>query len=168
MTDEATAALGGGDRVVVTTFPFRIGREARTTALARAVASVERRLGTAPQANDLYLIERASSPEAYQISRRHCDIEHEAGRFFLLDRASATGSTILKPHARGGSSGRVEAQAGGSGFQARSELHDGDFIVLGTRNSPYVFRFQIESASMPDFTNRSVVVIDADFFSHDD
>lgn len=165
MTDEAKAAIGG-DRVVLSIFPFRIGREARTTALARALASVERRLGTVPQVNDLYLLDAAVAPESCQISRRHCDIEHDAGRFFLLDRASATGSTILKPRSGEGGTGSVGAQVGGGGFVARSELHDGDFIVLGTRNSPYVFRFQIESASTPEFTNRSVVVIDADFFSN--
>jgi len=47
--------------------------------------------GTVPQSNDLYLIEPAASSEAYQISRRHCDIEHENGHFFLLDSAGSIG-----------------------------------------------------------------------------
>jgi pSer/pThr/pTyr-binding forkhead associated (FHA) protein len=167
MTDEAKAAIGGEEHVVIESFPFRIGREERTNLLARALASVERRLGTVPQVNDLYLLDAAAAPESCQISRRHCDIEHEQGRFFLLDRASATGSTVLKP--RGSGLPPLETQAGGSGFDARTELQSGDFIVLGTRNSPFVFRFQIESAPEPEaFTSRSVAVIDADFLTHDE
>lgn len=166
MTDEAKAAIGGDEHVAVEAFPFRIGREARTNLIARAIASVERRLGTVPQVNDLYLLDPASARDSCQISRRHCDIEYQQGRFFLLDRASATGSTVLKSSGAGLSP--VEAQAGGGGFDARAELQSGDFIVLGTRNSPFVFRFQVESAPDPEaFTSRSVVVIDADFFTHD-
>lgn len=167
MTDEARAAIGGDEQVAIEAFPFRIGREERANLIARAIASVERRLGTVPQVNDLYLLDPAAAPESCQISRRHCDIECEHGRFFLLDRASATGSTVLKP--RGAGLAPVERRAGGGGFDARTELQSGDFIVLGTRNSPFVFRFQAGSAPGPEaFTSRAVVVIDADFFTHKD
>jgi pSer/pThr/pTyr-binding forkhead associated (FHA) protein len=166
MTDEAKAAIDGGEYVAVEAFPFRIGREERTNLIARAIASVERRLGTVSQVNDLYLLDSASAPESCQISRRHCEIEYQQGRFFLVDRASATGCTVLK--ARGAGFPPVETQVGGGGFDARTELQNGDFIVLGTRNSPFVFRFQVESVPEPAaFASRSVVVIDADFFSHD-
>jgi pSer/pThr/pTyr-binding forkhead associated (FHA) protein len=169
MTAEAKAALGGRDEVVLDTFPFRIGRESRTNPIARAVASVERRLGTVPQLNDLYL--REPEGGAAQISRRHCDIEHQAGLFFLRDRASATGATIIQ--ARPAAVGR-EVQilrAGGVGFNARVELHGGDVIVLGTDNSQQVFRFQVDSQREPlppAVGARSVIVLDADFFTPED
>src|SRR5262245_13011195 len=141
MTDEAKSALGGDDHVVLATFPFRIGREARRNAFARAISTVERRIGTMAQLNDLYLVE-PSTTRPYQISRRHCDIEHSNGRFFLFDRSSVTGSTILRPRTVGRSSARSDAYAASAGPDGRIELLDGDLIVLGTQDSPYGFRFQ--------------------------
>jgi len=164
VTGEARAALGGVDHIVVSTFPFRIGREARTNPIARAVATLERRLQSVPQLNDLYLIDQA---EPLQISRSHCEIEHTNGCFFLRDRASATGTNVVRA-ATTASRGAVRVlQAGGISPETRVELGDGDLIVLGAHDSPYVFRFQVESrAGSKTFENRLVVVLEADFISN--
>lgn len=165
VTSEARAALSGVDHIVVSTFPFRIGREARSNPIARAMATLERRLQSVPQLNDLYLIDPA---EPLQISRSHCEIEHTNGCFFVRDRASATGTNVVRAATRT-SSGVSVLQAGGTSPDTRVELGDGDLIVVGAQDSPYVFRFQVEScAGSKTFENRLVVVLEADFISNAD
>jgi pSer/pThr/pTyr-binding forkhead associated (FHA) protein len=145
-TDEARAALGNKAYVRITTFPFKIGRESRSqNPIARVVTTIERRLDTVPQLNDLYLIEPSSAALITQISRKHCAIERVKGRFFLVDRESACGSTVVEARASERRTTVATTQTGGASPNPRSELREGDLIVIGNIDSPYVFRFQLEA-----------------------
>jgi pSer/pThr/pTyr-binding forkhead associated (FHA) protein len=145
MTDEARSALGNKPYVRLTIFPFKIGRESRAqNLLARVVTNIERRLDIAPQLNDLYLVEPSTS-SSFQISRQHCAIERVKGRFFLVDRGSACGSTVVEARAAERPATVATTQTGGDSLNPRSEVRDGDLIVIGSIDSPYVFRFQLET-----------------------
>jgi FHA domain-containing protein len=140
MTPEARAAVGNKAYVRMSTFPFRIGREARNP-LARAVTRVERRLGTTVQLNDLYLID--ASTDGDQISRTHCVIDRIEGEFRLKDRGSTRGSTVVESRADERPAAIATKHVGNYGdFQ--TPLRDGDVIVMGNLDSPYVFRFEVE------------------------
>src|SRR5690349_21229078 len=90
-TEEARAALGGKRELRVSSFPFKVGRESRINPLARLKSEMERRLGGAPQLNDLYLLEPAST-NLLHISRQHFQIDWADDHFVLLDRESACGT----------------------------------------------------------------------------
>jgi pSer/pThr/pTyr-binding forkhead associated (FHA) protein len=129
LTDEARSAIGA-EFLTMYTFPYKVGRESRS-ALGRVAFSIERRLGSAPQLNDVYL--REDSPgQVFHISREHFLIDRdEEGRYFLSDRASACGTTV---------NGET---IGGDRRGGRVALHDHDVIVVGTPASPYSFRFRV-------------------------
>lgn len=124
LTDEARRALKGDQRVI-DEFPFKVGRESRTA--SGVWTSGERRVGQAPQLNDVYLVDVA---DVLNVSREHFQIEAEADRFFLTDRGSACGTLV---------EGR---KVGGNRTRERVELRDHDVIVVGTASSPYVFKFR--------------------------
>ena len=127
-TEEATLALGGRSEVRVTTLPFRIGRERRVAGSTRP-ASFDLRRGAAPQLNDVYLLD---PPRKHlQVSGEHFAIERAADTFLLLDRGSACGTVV------------AGTRVGGDRAGGRAALHSGDEIVVGTRRSPYVFRFEV-------------------------
>ena len=127
-TEEATRALGGRSEVRVTTLPFRVGRERRGGYSARP-ASFDQRIGAHRQLNDVYLLD--SMRKHLYVSGEHFAIERAADTFVLLDRGSACGTVV------GGT------RVGGDRTGGRSALRSGDEIVVGTRRSPYVFRFEI-------------------------
>ena len=127
LTDEARSALKGEQRVIER-FPFRVGRESRAWSSASRTAG-DRRMGTAPQLNDLYLVELG---ETHNVSREHFQIESEAGRYFVTDRGSACGTLV---------EGR---KVGGDRTRERVEIHDRDVIIVGTSVSSFVFKFRID------------------------
>ncbi len=129
VTKDAQRALGGGREVPVKVFPFKVGRENRSPSSVNT-SVIELRLGTASDLNDLYLIEPPWS-DLLQISREHFAIEYMGNQFFLVDRGSTCGTIVA---------GRCIGSnlAGG-----RTQLQSGDEIVIGTDESPYVFRFEI-------------------------
>ena len=142
VTDEARASIAGAVCVRMDAFPFRIGRESRASnALTRAVVNVERRLSAAPPLNELYLIEPAAAH--VHISRKHCAIDRAGASFVLLDRNSMCGAAIVRSVASPGGEGPFVDRIGAGTPTDRAPLHDGDLIVLGTEDSPYVFRFEI-------------------------
>jgi pSer/pThr/pTyr-binding forkhead associated (FHA) protein len=143
MTAEARAALGNRTCIRMTTFPFRIGREARNP-LTRVVTKIERRLGTTVQLNDLYLIDAS---DGVQISRAHCVIECEQGEFCLADSGSRHGSTVVESRSEERPAAIATSQVGPLGSW-RTALRDGDVIVMGHIGSPYVFRFQVEPCAV--------------------
>lgn len=61
-------------------------------------------------------------------------IECIDGLFFLTDRRSACGTIVA---------GR---RIGGRRKGGRTELRDGDEVIVGTSKSPYVFRFRVAPA----------------------
>jgi hypothetical protein len=144
MTDEAKTALGGASFVRAGVFPFNIGRESRATnALSRAAVNVERRLSTVPPLNHLYLIEPADA-QVMQISRKHCAIDRVGHGFVLLDRNSACGAAVV--HAAAPLSGTTPyVDRIGIGTPTdRTLLADGDLIIIGNEDSPYVYRFELD------------------------
>ena len=128
VTKEATLALGGRREVRVRQFPFKVGRESRVTLSVKPAH--ERRGGTAPQLNDLSLVDPTRA-DVLHISREHFVIEYTDNQFFLVDRGSVCGTLVA---------GR---QVGGDRTGGRTELRSGDEIIVGTDASPYVFRFEI-------------------------
>ena len=130
VTEDARIALGSQPAVRMTEFPFKVGRENRRR-LERLQTEVDRRLGGVPPVNDLYLLEPSS--DSLHISREHLAIGHVAGQFFLVDRGSACGTTV------------EGTRVGGDRTEGRANLHDGDLIVIGSPNSPYVFRFHVDA-----------------------
>lgn len=132
VTKEAERALGDTPEVRVTQFPFKVGRECRSLNPVNTRIT-ELRLGVAPQLNDVYLLEPPWS-DLWQISREHFAIEYADNQFFLVDRGSACGTIV------------AGKQVGGNRTVGRTELRNGDEIVVGTDESPYVFRFEIVPA----------------------
>jgi hypothetical protein len=130
VTDEARAALDTKPAVRMTAFPFKVGRESRQT-FERLQTEVDRRLGGVPPLNDLYLLEPPS--DSLHISREHLAIGYVDGRFFLVDRGSACGTAV------------AGARVGGDRTEGRVDLHDGDEIVIGGPDSPFIFRFHIDA-----------------------
>jgi len=129
VTDEARSALGDKAEVHITEFPFNVGRESRTSRFDKLKSEVERRFGGALPLNHLYLVEPPSQP--LHISREHFAIGQAAdGKYVLIDRESACGTTV------------GTTRVGNDQKARRANLQDGDLIVVGAANSPYVFRFQ--------------------------
>ena len=134
VTDEARRALGADEvRVVIGSFKF--GRERRTAPreMKLPAALRDQRGGAGPELNDVYLPEDPAA--ALQIAGAHFTIEDDDGQFFLTDRGSSCGTIV------------AGQRLGGRRKGGRTELRDGDEIIVGTRSSPYIFRFQIDPAT---------------------
>ena len=130
---EAKLALGGQREARLTQLPFKVGRESRVAPPANRIL-IELRLAVAPQLNDLYLVE-PQGKDVLQISREHFAIEYADDQFFLIDRGSACGTMV------------AGIQVGGNRTGGRTELRSGDELIVGTDQSPYVFRFEIARAA---------------------
>lgn len=100
-------------------------------ALKKAVMSVERRLGMAPQLNDVYLVEPVLQVQ-HVVSREHFLIDFSQGKFILTDRASVCGTTV---------NGKT---IGGDRRGGHTELHDQDEITLEAKGCPFVFKSRVE------------------------
>ena len=87
----------------------------------------------AVKTNDVYLVEPPSF-RGFYISREHFEIEHIDGQLFLVDRNSTCGTLV------------AATRVGGNRTGGRTELRDGDVIILGTPESPYRFRFEMNCA----------------------
>ena len=125
LTPEAKAALGGAE-VEIGLFPFRVGRESRSQRAPRT--SAERRTPGTQPTNELYLAEPG---EPVNVSREHFQIQDHGTSYVLVDRQSTCG-TLVEGAVIGG------AKAGGE-----VQLSDGDVIIVGTSQSPYVFKFRV-------------------------
>lgn len=146
VTDEARASLGPDPFARATRYPFRIGRESRSASrLARVLTNIERRLETIPPLNDLYLLEPSSSATV-QISRKHCEIDLVESGFVLVDRGSVCGSVVVESRSAEPPASLAMTQVGGRSSTTRFHLEDGDMIIIGTFDSPYVFEFRVEAA----------------------
>ena len=101
----------------ITKLPFRIGRSYFDT----AVSALAR--------NDLSIEEA----HPYQLSRNHCEIDFEGGRFILRDRGSKLGSWV--------NGVQVSVDAG----RISAPLNVGEnTIILGNADSPHRFTLAIE------------------------
>lgn len=129
MTLEAQNALHG-QKLELTKFPFKIGRESRgPNASWKKGSDEERRKDRADPTNDLYLWEQSAEKH---ISREHCEIQKEGGEFYLFDRESALGTW-------------VEGQLVGGGRRwGRVPLVNGDVIIVGPHTCGFIFKFTKE------------------------
>ncbi len=130
LTPEAETAIGG-EKLELGPFPFRIGREFRV-ALVDGVKKVteRRRQDIAVPNNDLYL---KDSGRPLNVSRQHLQIESdEEGGYRVVDRGSACGTLVGNQH------------IGGHDQGGESLIRDGEVLVVGTSESPFVFRFVLE------------------------
>jgi len=129
LTPEAEAAMGTPE-LVLKRFPFRIGRESRVALVDGAMKVTERRrqdLSTA--SNDLYLIDRG---RPLNVSRQHLQIERgDDGVYKVVDCGSACGTLV------------GHKQIGGHDQGGESILQHGEVLVVGTSESPFVFRFML-------------------------
>jgi pSer/pThr/pTyr-binding forkhead associated (FHA) protein len=130
LTPEAEASLGGRSRYEVPGLPFRVGRESRLVPSAAGFKVMERRRADVSPTNDLYLIDTG---RRLNVSRAHFQIEADGADDFLLrDRGSALGTYV------------GEACIGGRDLGGVGRLRSGDLIVVGTTESPFVFRFVVD------------------------
>ena len=131
LTPEAVAAVPEGycidEYIPIRQYPFRIGRESRVKMVDGALHRVERpKSGQHQPNNDLYLVDRGV---LFNISREHAQIEQESHGYVLVDRGSAAGTKIN------------DEPIGGNDTGGRMKISDGDEIRIGTKASPYRFRF---------------------------
>ena len=133
LNDSSRAALGDRDLVQIRMFPFNLGRESRLGRFDKLKVEFDRRLGHAPPLNDLYLIDSGESG-GHHVSREHFRIDWIQGRVVLIDRSSRCGTIV------------GDRKIGVGQPTNDVVLEDGDTIVVGGPNSPFVFQFQFLSA----------------------
>ncbi|MDJ0622609.1 MAG: FHA domain-containing protein [Desulfocapsaceae bacterium] len=115
------------DIVPLRNFPYRVGRETRVKIVDGRVERTERLQGdTAQPSNDLYLVDEG---HLLNISREHFQIERDDDKFYLYDRGSSNGTYVER------------RQVGGGASEDTVELRDGDTIIVGSKESPYIFQF---------------------------
>lgn len=120
-------ALLRDDKVVISQFPYKIGRESRVIRIDGRLERIERhKKDDSPPNNDLYLMDRG---ERLNVSREHFQIEKNGSGYFLVDRGSACGTKV------------EGVNVGGDDRGGSVELHDGDVIAVGAVGTPYLFRF---------------------------
>ena len=127
MTEEARGAVPmqqlRDGRIVIDHFPFRVGRESRAKKVDGGWQRMERQKKDDSQPNnDLYLLDKG---RLLNISREHFQIEESGGDFVVVDRGSVCGTRV----------GEIPVYG-----EARV-LADGDLILVGTKSTPYVYRF---------------------------
>ena len=131
LTPEAESALGGAEVAIIDRYPFRIGRESRYPGPTERYAGEERRSSRAGRNNELYLFDRA---RPLFISREHLEIRRSSGGGHeVSERGSACGTLVGNRY------------IGGDRSLGASPVEDGNTIVIGGPESPYVFRFECKS-----------------------
>lgn len=130
LTPEAEASIGGL-RLRLAHLPFRIGRESRMVVGEHGLEVAERRKSNAFPSNDLYLLDRGPR---LQVSRNHLLIDADPeGGYRVVDRGSACGSIV------------GSTRIGGNDRGGEHPIGFGDVMIVGTSESPFVFRFIRES-----------------------
>lgn len=132
LTPEAEASLGT-QRLLLNHWPFRVGRESRMVVTGSGFKLAERRRSNAAPTNELYLLDGG---RRLNVSRAHFQVEKITEvEYRLRDRGSALGTYVGDTLVGGGDTG------------GEIPLHDGEVIVVGTTESPFVFRFVVTSRS---------------------
>lgn len=115
------------DVVRICHFPFRVGREMRIKKIGVDLMKVERvKPSKHEPSNDLYLIDTRLPRN---ISKEHFRIEKNSSGYVLVDCGSDCGTAV--------GSTRTEDQDN----NGEAKLEDGDIIAVGTKNTPYLFKF---------------------------
>lgn len=131
LTPEAEASIEG-EQLLLDHFPYRIGRESRIEIVNGVPQVAERRRSDISNPNnDLYLHDQGRK---LNVSRQHLQIERDDnGNYHVIDRGSACGTLV----------GNVKI--GGHDAGGECPLNDGDLLVIGTSESPFVFRFVLQA-----------------------
>lgn len=120
-------ALLRDDKVVISKFPYKIGRESRMIRIDGRLERIERpKKDDSSPNNDLYLMDRG---ERLNVSREHFQIEKNSNGYLLVDRGSSCGTKV------------EGVKVGGEDQGGSVLLHDGDVIAVGAAGTPYLFRF---------------------------
>ncbi len=115
-----------GPLLEVSAFPFKIGRECRDRrSHGRPPGLVERRTGKVPPNNDLYIQE---SGNRLFVSREHLLIERREDGLYLVDLFSSCGTIVEAVY------------IGGDHKGGETKLAPNDVVIVGTANSPYMFK----------------------------
>jgi len=115
----ASRTLAGGESLVISKFPFRIGRS----------TSADKQGSTVFSANDYPL----EDVEPFQVSRSHCSIEREGDNYFVRDRGSTLG-TAVNGTAIGVNYGSLTC-----------DLKKGEnSILVGSHRTPFKFRIDLD------------------------
>lgn len=129
LTPEAMDSLGGAIEIPITTYPFRVGRDSPDTTGVFGLGSPERTMVLQSIDNHVHLFDHR---ESKLISREHFQIEEgPQGGYLVKDRRSVCG-TIVGNYQIGGD------RKGGS-----CPLRDGNVIIVGGTDSPYVYQFLV-------------------------
>ena len=132
LTEDARIALNGSECIEINNFPFLIGRDQRMKRSNGKEYVAERRKHHGSPANHCYLIEKHSP---MYISREHFALDYLGNnRFTLIDRNSACGTMVENERVGGHDSGGA------------IDLKPGQTIRVGTCNSPYLFRFDVDES----------------------
>ena len=127
VTPEARAAARA-EEIPLDHFPFRVGRESRSSD-APPGGGAERRDGATPPSSDLYL---ADTGKRLQVSRDHFRIDcKDDGSYELVDTGSTCGTIV---------DGEV---LGGNREGGRRGLASGSRITVGTRESRLIYEFVV-------------------------
>ena len=115
-----------GPLLEIAEFPFKIGRECRDRHETRPPPGIaERRLGVAPRNNDLYIPETGSR---LFVSRQHVLLDQRADGIYLVDLFSSCGTIVESIY------------IGGDHKGGETRVGHNDVVIVGTANSPYVFK----------------------------
>ena len=131
MTPEAKDAIPLNrlelDMVRICNFPFRVGREMRIKKIGVDLMKVERvKPSNQTPNNDLYLTDTRLPRN---ISKEHFRIEKNSSGYMLVDCGSDCGTAV--------DSTRTDDQDS----NGEVKLEDGDIIAVGTKNTPYLYKF---------------------------
>lgn len=129
LTPEAESSIGG-PRISLSQLPFRVGRESRLVVGEHGLEVAERRKTDVTPSNDLYLHDRGPR---LQVSRNHLEIDADPqGGYRVIDRGSACGTIV------------GSTSFGGRDKGGEQPVLPGEVIIVGTSESPFVFRFLTE------------------------
>lgn len=127
LTPETKSVIGGAF-CSMPRFPFRVGRESRTSNRSDGPVDIRRKLDSRPN-NDLYIVETGTE---LNVSREHFLIDINNGEYVIIDKGSSCG-TIVEGEQIG-----VKRQT------VQRCLEDGDVIIVGTSGSKFIFKFVLK------------------------
>ena len=132
ITEHAKLAIGSASLIIDAT-PYRLGRESRKGGDNGWLG--KRRVPRSKPSNECYM--RDHGP-LKQISREHFVIQRtDAGGYQLSDRGSRCGTRVN------------DTTYGKQGGSKKCALKNGDVIVVGSSESPYVFVFVEPQSAEP-------------------
>ena len=125
--DAIPEALQVQEFVIIRKYPFKVGRESRMKMVNGRLERIERVRNNDHEPSNNFYITDCGRP--LNVSREHFQINKVDAGYELVDRGSACGTKVNTVNVGG-------KDAGGS-----ITLKDGDTIAVGTRETPFVYKF---------------------------